>query len=360
MPAPALQKTYTVAKEHWLTVGFLLGFVTDVILLNRVDDLFDNLILLFYALLATTSLIFFYVGVAQKGGQKLNPLLEKYMPIIMQYSFGGLLSGMLIFYGRSADIWVSAPFLLLIIVVILGNEFVKKRSNKLLYHLGLYFIGIFSYIVLVTPVILGTMGDAVFILSGLLAIVVVTLVTKLLYKIVPNFMRHNTRQVILTIGFTYIGLNVLYFTNIIPPIPLSLTDLTIAQSVQRMDSGDYRVVIEEQPWWQMIPFTRPDIHPTNGSVACFARVFAPTRLHTEIYHRWQFKNEAGKWEEYTRLGYPIQGSGEKGYRGYTTISNLRNGEWRCSVETKRGQVLGRQSVDVDTTTAGNQKVTVIK
>src|SRR5690606_32869137 len=130
---------------------------------------------------------------------------------VMQYSFGGLLSGMLIFYGRSGDWYNSAPYLLLIIGVIVGNELVSKRSDKLVFHLVLYFIGLFSYIVLVIPVIIGTMGDIIFIISGFVALAIMIIVGRLLGRIVPNFVKQNTRRIILSIGFTYVGLNTLYF-----------------------------------------------------------------------------------------------------------------------------------------------------
>jgi len=37
----------------------------------------------------------------------------------------------------------------------------------------------------------------------------------------------------------------------------------------------------------------------------------------------------------------------KGFRGYTFIENYTEGEWRCTVETGRGQVIGRQSFTVE-------------
>ena len=107
-------KWYLKAKRHWLTVIFLLGFVTDYLLLNRIDDKFDNAILLFYVVLATGSLLLFYVGVSDKWGYKWSPKLLKYTPPLMQYSFGGLLSGMLIFYGRLIDCCITWEFILLV------------------------------------------------------------------------------------------------------------------------------------------------------------------------------------------------------------------------------------------------------
>lgn len=346
--------------HHWLTVAFFLGFITDTILLNKIDDTLDNLILLFYVLLATTAILLLYIGVAERVSGRLSRGLKKYTPIVMQYSFGGLLSGMLIFYGRSGDWLASAPFLLLILTVIIGNEVIGKRSDRLVYNIALYFIGLFSYIVLVIPVILGKMGDLIFILSGVISLLIVTIVVQVLYRIIPNFMQVNTKRIIATIGFIYVGFNVLYFANIIPPIPLSLTVLEIEQSVIRLSNGNYSVVSETQPWYRTLPFTRSVIHPTGNSIACFARVYAPTKLETEIFHRWEYKNTNGDWVERFRLGYPISGANNGGYRGYTNLQSFTDGVWRCSVETKRGQVLGRRTVIVNTGESGHETVTRIE
>ena len=345
-------------KKHWLTASFVLGFVTDSILLNQIDNFFDSLILLGYALLASCSLLLFYSGIAEKMGERFSRFLVRFMPGVMQYSFGGLLSGMLIFYGRSGDWITSAPFLLLILSVIFGNEFVHKRSDRLVYHISLFFIGIFSYTVLILPVIFRVMGDLMFILSGLVALIFVTIVVQLLYRIVPNFMRVNTRRIILVIGAIYTSLNILYFTSVIPPIPLSLTELQMVHSVTKT-GNDYRLVTEEQPWWRELPFTKAELHPAASSLSCFARVYAPAKLHTEIYHRWQYIDASGNWSERARIKYPIAGTNKGGYRGYTTIENVGDGTWRCSVETGRGQVLGRTTVNVHSD-GSSQTVTQIR
>ncbi|MEY3784244.1 MAG: hypothetical protein RLZZ230_566 [Candidatus Parcubacteria bacterium] len=355
-PPPFFRQTTQFLYKHWLTFAFVLGFFTDTMLLNQIDNIVDNMVLLFYALLATVSLWLLYVGVAERAPAKLARFFRKYTPILMQYAFGGLLSGMLIFYGRSGD-WLSSwPFLLLILAVIFGNELVEKRSDRLVYQVALYFIGLFSYIVLVVPVVTGKMGDGLFILSGLIALLIVTFVVQVLYRIVPNFMIANTRRIILTIGGIYVTFNLLYFTNLIPPIPLSLTKLEIVQSVGKVTSGGYRIVAETQPWYVKLPFIRPIIHPTGTSIACFSRVFAPTKLSTKIYNRWEYKDESGAWQERFRFGYDISGVNKNGYGGYTILENFSNGIWRCSVETERGQVLGRETVLIDTVTKNSYPV----
>jgi hypothetical protein len=158
----------------------------------------------------------------------------------------------------------------------------------------------------------------------------------------------------------YLGFNVLYFTNAIPPIPLSLTELKIVQSAERLTNGGYRVVYEEQSWYRKLPLVRPLLHPTGGTISCFARVFAPVKLSTEIFHRWEYKDAEGKWQEHFRFGYDISGINSDGYGGYTNTSVSGSGVWRCSVETKRGQVLGRKTVQIDTTGKANRIVTRIE
>lgn len=328
-------------RQHWLTIAFILGFITDTLLLNQIDNLVDNLILLFYVVLASISILLFYIGVAERGPAFIARFFKTYAPVLMQYSFGGLLSGMLIFYGRSGDWLASAPFLILIISIIFGNEFINKRSDRLIYHIGLYFVGLYSYVVLVVPVITGKMGDLIFILSGWIAVGIITVVVQTLFRIVPNFMMSNVKRIIVTIGGIYISFNILYFTNTIPPIPLSLTELEVVQAVTRTTDNNYRVEEEVQPWYRKLPLVKNVIHPQNNSIACFAKVYAPTKLSTEIFHRWEYKDANGDWQEHFRLGYEISGLNKGGYRGYTDMQNFFAGTWRCSVETKRGQVLGR-------------------
>ena len=347
-------------SRNWLTLAFIGGFITDLILLNRIDDVIDQLILLAYVSLATISLLVFYAGVAERLPMTLSRLVQKNAPMLLQYSLGGLLSGMLIFYGRSGDWLASAPFFILIVLVIVGNELFEKRSDMLLYHIALYFIGIFSYFVLVLPVILGKMGDGIFILSGLVALMLVSFVVQLLYQIIPNFMRLQTRRIIIVLSGLYFTMTGLYFYNLIPPIPLSLTELDIVQSVYRDNDGNYRITDEEQPWYRRIPLVRDELHPTGSTIGCFARVYAPTRLQTKIYHRWEYKNEAGEWEEAFRFGYPITGENSGGYRGYTVLDSFSDGIWRCGVENERGQVLGRTSIKIDTTGQARPTVTRVE
>jgi hypothetical protein len=343
-----IRDTFHHAKRHWLTIAFILGFVTDYILLNRIDDTFDNALLLFYVVLASISILLLYAGIAEKFGPRSSVFIRKVAPILMQYSFGGLFSGMLIFYGRSGALLASWPFLLLFIAAIYGNETVRNRGQQLVFNILAYFVGLFSYLVMVVPVFLGRMGPEIFVASGLLALIIVYMLVQLLTKIIPNYMAMQTKSIVFLVFGLFVGLNTLYFTNIIPPIPLSLQELNIVHSVIKFGDSGYELTYEPVPWYRIDKKLNSVFHPSNtGTVACFTRVFAPAKIDTEIFHVWEYKNLDGDWIEHFKKSYPITGKAVNGYRGWTAITASRDGVWRCSVETGRGQVLGRTQFKID-------------
>lgn len=356
------EKVIHKLKHHWQTLAFFLGFLTDILWLNQVDSVMDNATILFYVFLATVSLFLLYAGIARRFGEKWSPRMQGFASIIMQYSFGGLFSGMLILYGRSGDIFASWPFLILFAAGMVANEMLQKREEKLIFNLVSYFIGVFSYLVLGVPVLTGYMGPWVFIGCGVAALVYMYLLVKLLALVIPNYLLLQMRHIVFSLLSIFVFLNVLYFTNVIPPIPLSIKEIVIAQSVVRNNNPtSYAVTYERVPWWRIDKKVYLQVHPsTSGGVACFARVFAPTRIKTDIVHRWQYKDENGSWKDGFKYAYPITGEATNGYRGYTETTITKPGTWRCSVETTRGQIIGRQVFHVVTTGGTGAVVTEIK
>lgn len=349
-------------RRHWLTIAFVGGFITDYILLNRVDDVFDNIMLLFYVSLATISMVSMYAGIAYRFGERWSPRITTFSSLVMQYSFGGLFSGMLIFYGHSGDVWASWPYLILIIGAIAGNELVKNRGQQLVFNILAYFVGLFSYLVLVIPVFTGYLGVWTFLASGTLALIFVYLLIQLLARVIPNYLLLQMRQIVFLVLALFAFLNTLYFTNVIPPIPLSLKEIIIAQSAVKFENPrSYQVAYESIPWWRLDELFFLTVHPGMGNtLSCFTRVYAPTKIRTEIFHHWQYRDDEGKWKTHFRFPYPITGEATEGYRGYTTVTVFRDGVWRCGVETARGQVLGRQEFTVDSTESPQSVVTETK
>jgi len=341
-------RSFRTVKRYWLTLAFFFGFIVDNITLNRVDQVFDNVVLAGYVVLAMGSMVLLYAGAAEKLPERLARTARLYSPLLTQFAFGGLLSGMLIFYGRSGSWFESWPFLLVILAVIYGNETIKDRAKRLIFNVSVLFIGLFSYVVLVVPVVTGQMGEWIFVGSGILALGVMYLFLKALRMIVPRFIALHQRSLVFSVGIIFFSLNFLYFANVIPPMPLSLKDIGIYHSVVRFDNGDYQLTYETPPWWKFWQDSDDTFHYEPGDNAfCYASVFAPTRLSTEIFHRWEWYDAAaGAWREHARLSYAISGGRDDGYRGYTNITASRETTWRCTVETRRGQVLGSQTFEV--------------
>jgi len=342
-------------KHHWQTIAFFCGFLTDVLWMNQVDSVLDNATLLVYIFLATLSLFLLYAGITQRFGERASGYVQTGASVVMQYAYGGLFSGMMILYGRSGDVLASWPFLIMFASGMIANELLQKREEKLLFNLVSYYIGLFSYLVLGVPIISGYMGPWVFVLCGVVALIYMYGLVKILAWVIPRYLMIHMRYIVFSLLSAFAFLNLLYFTNVIPPIPLSLQEISIVQGVVKFSNpSSYELTYEPIPWWRLDQQVWPVVHPTDThSIACFTNVYAPVLIKTDIVHVWEYKDSTGAWKEQFRLAYPISGEARSGYRGYTETTVNRDGLWRCTVETTRGQIIGRQQFWIDSTKKPN-------
>jgi hypothetical protein len=141
----------------------------------------------------------------------------------------------------------------------------------------------------------------------------------------------------------FLAFNILYFMNIIPPVPLAMRELGIYHSVLKRSDGGYTAVFEPKHWYQFWRDTSARYTLTqNKSAFCFSSVFAPTDLSAPIYHTWEYYNPLTEtWEVRSRVSFPISGGRSDGYRGFSVKTALTAGEWRCDVETAAGALIGR-------------------
>jgi len=330
-------------KRHIPTVALFTGFIWDNLTLGRPDRFFDNAVLLFYVVLVGVSIVF------------LNKLLEKEsfsiplsLLILIQFSFGNLASALFVLYGQSATLVGNWPFLLLLMALLIGNEFLRSKYELVRFHITIYYLLLFSYLMLVVPVLLHSIGASIFLLSGILSVVVIAGYVALIYVFAPRVILNNLRQLVASVAIVFFGINVLYFSNLIPPVPLALKDIGIYHSVTRNDLGGYNVTYEKGRWYEFWKDSDKVFHyVSSNSAYCFSSVFAPTQLKTPVYHIWAYYNkDRNRWEDSTRISFPIVGGRDEGYRGFSTKSALMPGLWRCSVETERGALIGRTKFEV--------------
>jgi len=341
-------KSFYKKYEHHLSVGaFLLGFTIDNFTLTRIDLWLDNIILGTYIFLAALGIIAFQIADSKQIKGWFSKKVIILFPLLIQFAFGGLFSGYFIFYSKSASLATSWLFIVFIVMLLIGNEFFKKRYVRLEFQVSIFFITLFSFAIFYVPILFKTMGAWVFIVSGIVSLFIIRIFIRILARVIPNRIRESKRVLTASIFSIYIVFNVLYFTNIIPPIPLSLKAANAYYLVER-NMGEYIASTEQLKWYQVYKKYRTTLYTEAASdVYFFSSVFAPTDLNTKIFHKWQYFDEAmDEWVETDRLPYKIVGGRDGGYRGYSVKTNVRLGLLRVDIITERDQIIGRYKFKV--------------
>lgn len=342
-----LKAFYEDKKQYQPVVAFFAGFTWDSFTLTRIDLLLDNLIMFSYILMA--GVFIFLVNLIEENVIEKNWILKykEWYPNLVQFFFGGLFSGYVVYYFQSASITKNGLFLFFLVLLLVSNEFVKKRLSNLTFQIIYYYLAAFSFFIFYLPVLFETMNAFIFILSGFVSSGFIAGLIYLLYKQLPGKLEAKLKNLLITLGSIWLIFNLLYFTNLIPPVPLSLKEAGIYHHVSRA-GNEYKLRFEEGSWYEPFKDSDNDFHYSPGdTVYCFTSVFAPTNLNTRIYHHWQSYNEKkDEWITTDRTNYKISGGRDGGYRGYTLKKNVQPGLWRIDVETEREQLLGRISFEI--------------
>lgn len=337
-------RSFVERYQHQLSIGsFLVGFVIDTVILKRIDLLISNALLITYLSVVLVVMLVLHGFAAHPPQTRLLVRISEWLPFVAQFAFGGMFSGFLIFYSQAGSLVASWPFLLLILGLILGNEFLRSYQERLTYQSTLLFFCMFSFAIYAVPIFVGTMSDTMFEISGLVALTAFSGVLGLLYFVDSRRLRASLGQITFSVALVYGLITTLYFSNILPPIPLALKDIGIYHGIARTAEG-YRVEAEDAPWYERL--TGVAVEVREGDVLyAYSSVFAPTRLSTYIVHRWQHQ-VADEWVTVSTIPFGILGGRDGGYRGYSELPITREGEWRVRVETTRGQLIGYESFTV--------------
>jgi hypothetical protein len=342
-----LRSLYSGTKRYQPLISFFAGFTWDSLTLTRIDLILDNMVMFSYIILTG---LFIYIYNLVEANVIQKPFIQKYKdwyPNIIQFFFGGLFSGYVVYYFQSASITKNWLFVLFLILLLISNEFIKNRLSNFIFQFSLYYLAAFSFFTFYLPVLFETINPFVFILGGIVSSLFVAGLIYLLYKRIKESLKQQFKQLAITLASIYLVFNILYFTNIIPPVPLSLKEAGIYHDVER-EEDQYTLKFEEGKWYEFFKDSDDVFHYTEGDVVyCFASVFAPTNLDTRIYHHWQMYNTSTEeWITTDRTHYRITGGRDGGYRGYTNKQNVTEGLWRVEVENQREQVLGSISFEI--------------
>jgi len=327
---------------------FLGGVAWDALTLQRVGALLDNVVLGIY-LLALGG--FVVLALLDRHDRPLPPSLQALSTWsigAIQFLAGGLFSAYVIYYTRSASLTTASLFLLVLVGLLVANEWIWSRHQSGYLLIGLYFLAVFCYLTFLLPVVLGTMGFWVFLTSGVLSVGAVTgllLVLRLqgVFAGLRSFV-----GVLCLVGLLFGGLAAFYTLHWIPPVPLALQHIGMYHDADRQ--GNAFVLRQErasQSWFGAENGDDPFRYAPGDTVHCFAAIYAPTALQTQVAHRWQrYVPSRDAWVETDRIGYQVVGGRRSGYRGVTYKQHVSPGRWRVTVETAEGRPIGRTQFTV--------------
>ena len=335
-------QNFFIQHRHLIVpVSVVGGFFIHIITMSKIDRWFENAVLIAYIFLVTITTLLLFSREAPVGNRLNIKNHEGILTMVMLYGFGGLFSGFVIFYTKSGSLISGWPFVVIMLALMLGTEFLKGYYKRLTFQFVLYFIVVFAHLIFFIPLLANDLGTIWFLISGGISIIWITLFFVLARHInKPRFIR-TRKKLFISISIVFAVFNALYFTNIIPPIPLSLEFKAVYHNVTKITEGQYRAVYEKNPWYSL----RKRSHIIHISkfepVYVFTSVYAPIDFTTSIMHQWQYFDEnSRRWVTTDSIVLPLAGGRDEGFRGFSKKGNTFPGSWRIIVRTKRQQILG--------------------
>lgn len=342
--------------EKWISpIGLIYGFIFTSLTLTRVDTFLENFWIVFHLLLVGFGILAVTLY-ENKANQKNLPILERekfnfFLTLIIQFAFGGLFSTFFVFYMRSSSLTQNWFFLLLLLVLLIGNELWKKHYQRLAFQIIVLFVSLYLFFVFLLPVLFHRLGGDLFVLGGIMSLIIVFLFTVILRKFAQEKFKSNHKILAVSIVGIFTVMNILYFTNIIPPIPLALKQAGVYHTITKNSAGNYEVKGEASSWLNY--FDRyPAFHRRSGEpIYAFSAIFSPVKFATEIIHQWQYYDEIKKeWVDSTKVTLPVIGGREEGFRTYSIKQFPTPGLWRVRVMTPSGQILGNINFKIESAT----------
>ena len=344
----SLSETKAYLEKHKKRISpalFLSGFIFDLFTLNQVDQFFDNMILLGHLTIITVSIWLIHLG---KRDQVFSNIVEKmiiFAPFTLVFSFGGVLSGYVIFYTKSASLFANWPFLFILYLLFISSEFIFNRYQQTLFQVGMWFAATLSFTIFFVPVIIKSVGPWVFLLSNLVSIVIGWLFIHILIK-AYNPTRDYLAIVKAMFVFISLGFIGLYFLNVIPPIPLSMKESGMYHLIERTEGNTLVGYKQDVSWFRDLS-PREEVSITPGSrIYGYTSIYAPSDIRIALEHVWEKKVASGSWQEFTRSSFVLDGGRQNGFRWYSFISPTE-GSWRIRTLTMHGQEVGQTQFEVN-------------
>ena len=360
---------------------FIVGFVFDIILLDRIDGIMQ-----FLQIIAYTGILTILVRLAILEKAKFwipqGAWLKywKYNEFIIHFLLGALLNLYSIFYFKSASILASIIFFGVIIGLLLANEFLRTKRFQHLIIFTLYYVCLVSFWIAFVPIALGFIGLVPFLVGlGAAGATIWLFDLSLKNKLIASPPTHqatqqpthqppladpvNSRPVNKSAGssanqrplsvrqfnFRIGGAVIIFFLasyifQIIPPVPLSINYMGIFHEIKK-DAGQYQL-LHYKPVWRFWETGDQQFLAREGDkIVSYVEIFAPNKFKDEIRFTWYLKTKNG-WSKQDSIPFTIVGGRDQGFRGYSIKQNYQPGNYRIVVETTDAREIGRIGLTV--------------
>ncbi len=354
-----IYKVYLKLSNYLPIAFFFGGFAWDTFTIGKQVQETDLIILSAYLLAAALILVWLArlshqqaliedyktqdlaTGQAQTQSDSVEHAWRERAPyFLLQFIFGSLLSALFIVYFKSASHWVALFWSLGLAALLVGNEFLEEHYAWLPLSWSMFGLCAILLSNFLLPCLLGSVHAIWFYVSTAIGVAL----THWLYS-----KTHANAGKIFPVWFIAGFLVLAYSLDWIPPVPLVKQQVVFGTHLEKTPMG-YQLQVDQHAWWQfwqLWQWKSPVMHVVRGEpIYCLSAVFAPSGLHTKLFHEWQYFDTKKGWVSTPRLGFELNGGRQGGFRGYTSKQNWQTGRWRVMVETDEGRTLSVDYVEL--------------
>jgi len=258
---------------------------------------------------------------------------------MMQFCFGSMYSALVVCYFKSSGSLASFILVLLLAVLLVGNEFLQKKYESFGVSLAFFCLLGTMFMNFSIPHLVHRIGFLWFFLSTLASFGVCVGIQKI---------SHHKKRVLIAPAVISTALVVAYVMNWVPPVPLVLKQQMVCQN---FDKTNYSCDIDDPTFLQTVGINLPSVHRVDGAeVYYLSSVYAPADLKAELEYRWYIKDEAtGKYKLTDKVStgrMVMRGGREAGYRSYTKKKDPAPGRYLVETAYKNGAVIGSQKFEI--------------
>lgn len=293
---------------------------------------------------------------AAEGLPRVKRFYYRYRIAILSFCLGTLLNLYTLFFFKSSSLLVSFSFMLVIIALLLANEFGPFQRLGLSFKFALLSLCLLSFCAAVVPMIFGKVGTTVFVASMAVGCVPMLGLATGIRRRAPQRFAAVRNEMLVPFGLMLIVFLCAYLLRVIPPVPLSIPFIGVYHSVERTQDA-YRLS-HERPAWAFWRNGDQQFRAQPGDrVYVFFRVFSPGSFADEVSMRW-FRREQRGWALQDTIPIKILGGRAEGFRGYGFKSKYQPGAWKVHIETTDGREIGRVYFDVEAVPVSPRNFTV--